>query len=204
MGVIYWHLGELDRAASALRAAVAAEPRYADAHARARQRPQGDARLDRRERLAAARDCHPARPPRLALHARAGAAAQRRRARGPCRIRRGGTAATTGGARARSARLDVGRHPEGRCGGPDGSAEQFPPCHLSLRTATRRLTIRPDWSSSAWASEKQRARHSSARGRSTQASFHLRISDSPGYPVAASGYPIAICRGRLDTDVIRR
>jgi tetratricopeptide (TPR) repeat protein len=32
MGVIYWHQGHLDRAASALRAAVAAEPRYADAH----------------------------------------------------------------------------------------------------------------------------------------------------------------------------
>jgi tetratricopeptide (TPR) repeat protein len=32
MGVIYWHQGDLDRAASALRAAVAAEPGYADAH----------------------------------------------------------------------------------------------------------------------------------------------------------------------------
>ena len=32
MGTIYWHQGDLDRAASALRAAVAAEPRYADAH----------------------------------------------------------------------------------------------------------------------------------------------------------------------------
>jgi tetratricopeptide (TPR) repeat protein len=32
MGVIYWHLGDLDRAASALRAAVAAQPRYADAY----------------------------------------------------------------------------------------------------------------------------------------------------------------------------
>jgi len=32
MGVIYWHQGEIDRAVSALRAAVAAEPRYADAH----------------------------------------------------------------------------------------------------------------------------------------------------------------------------
>ena len=32
MGIIYWHQGELDRAAAALRAAVATEPRYADAH----------------------------------------------------------------------------------------------------------------------------------------------------------------------------
>jgi superkiller protein 3 len=32
LGVIYWHQGDLDRAASALRAAVTAEPRYADAH----------------------------------------------------------------------------------------------------------------------------------------------------------------------------
>lgn len=32
MGIIYWHQGELNRAADALRAAVAAEPRYADAH----------------------------------------------------------------------------------------------------------------------------------------------------------------------------
>ena len=32
MGVIYWHQGDLDRAAAALRAAVAAEPKYADAH----------------------------------------------------------------------------------------------------------------------------------------------------------------------------
>jgi tetratricopeptide (TPR) repeat protein len=32
MGTIYWHQGDLDRAANALRAAVAAEPRYADAH----------------------------------------------------------------------------------------------------------------------------------------------------------------------------
>jgi tetratricopeptide (TPR) repeat protein len=32
MGVIYWHQGDLDRAADSLRAAVAAEPRYADAH----------------------------------------------------------------------------------------------------------------------------------------------------------------------------
>ena len=32
MGIIYWHQGELDRAATALRAAVAAEPKYADAH----------------------------------------------------------------------------------------------------------------------------------------------------------------------------
>ena len=32
LGIIYWHQGDLDRAASALRAAVAAEPRYADAH----------------------------------------------------------------------------------------------------------------------------------------------------------------------------
>jgi tetratricopeptide (TPR) repeat protein len=32
MGVIYWHQGDLDRAATALRAAVAAEPRYADAY----------------------------------------------------------------------------------------------------------------------------------------------------------------------------
>jgi tetratricopeptide (TPR) repeat protein len=32
LGVIYWHQGDLERAASALRAAVAAEPRYADAH----------------------------------------------------------------------------------------------------------------------------------------------------------------------------
>jgi tetratricopeptide (TPR) repeat protein len=31
-GVIYWHQGDLDRAAGALRAAAAAEPRYADAH----------------------------------------------------------------------------------------------------------------------------------------------------------------------------
>jgi tetratricopeptide (TPR) repeat protein len=31
-GVIYWHQGELDRAAGALRAAIAAEPRYVDAH----------------------------------------------------------------------------------------------------------------------------------------------------------------------------
>ncbi len=32
MGVIYWHQGDLDRAAAALRAAIAAEPKYADAH----------------------------------------------------------------------------------------------------------------------------------------------------------------------------
>ena len=32
MGIIYWHQGDLDRAADALRAAVAAEPHYADAH----------------------------------------------------------------------------------------------------------------------------------------------------------------------------
>jgi len=32
MGVIYWHQGKTDRAVSALRLAVAAEPRYADAH----------------------------------------------------------------------------------------------------------------------------------------------------------------------------
>jgi tetratricopeptide (TPR) repeat protein len=32
LGVIYWHRGDLDRAAEALRAAIAAEPRYADAH----------------------------------------------------------------------------------------------------------------------------------------------------------------------------
>jgi tetratricopeptide (TPR) repeat protein len=32
LGVIYWHQGDLERAASALRAAIAAEPRYADAH----------------------------------------------------------------------------------------------------------------------------------------------------------------------------
>ena len=32
MGVIYWHQGQLDRAVSALRAAVAADSRYADAH----------------------------------------------------------------------------------------------------------------------------------------------------------------------------
>jgi tetratricopeptide (TPR) repeat protein len=32
LGIIYWHQGDLDRAASALRAAVTAEPRYADAH----------------------------------------------------------------------------------------------------------------------------------------------------------------------------
>ena len=32
MGIIYWHQGELDRAAAALRAAVATEPRYADAY----------------------------------------------------------------------------------------------------------------------------------------------------------------------------
>jgi protein O-GlcNAc transferase len=31
-GVIYWHQGELGRAAAALRAAIAAAPRYADAH----------------------------------------------------------------------------------------------------------------------------------------------------------------------------
>ncbi len=31
-GVIYWHQGDLDRAAAALRAAIAAEPGYADAH----------------------------------------------------------------------------------------------------------------------------------------------------------------------------
>ena len=33
MGVIYWHQGKRDRAVSALRAAVAADPKYADAHA---------------------------------------------------------------------------------------------------------------------------------------------------------------------------
>jgi protein O-GlcNAc transferase len=32
MGVIYWHQGDLDRAVASLRAAVAAEPKYADAH----------------------------------------------------------------------------------------------------------------------------------------------------------------------------
>ena len=32
MGVIYWHQGDLDRAVTALRAAVTLEPRYADAH----------------------------------------------------------------------------------------------------------------------------------------------------------------------------
>lgn len=32
LGVIYWHQGDLDRAAGALRAAVAADPAYADAH----------------------------------------------------------------------------------------------------------------------------------------------------------------------------
>ena len=32
VGVIYWHQGDLDRATAALRAAVAAEPKYADAH----------------------------------------------------------------------------------------------------------------------------------------------------------------------------
>ena len=32
MGVIYWHQGDLDRAAAALRAAIAIEPKYADAH----------------------------------------------------------------------------------------------------------------------------------------------------------------------------
>ncbi len=31
-GIIYWHQGELDRATTALRAAVALDPRYADAH----------------------------------------------------------------------------------------------------------------------------------------------------------------------------
>ena len=32
LGTIYWHQGDLDRSVSALRAAVAVEPRYADAH----------------------------------------------------------------------------------------------------------------------------------------------------------------------------
>jgi tetratricopeptide (TPR) repeat protein len=32
MGIIYWHQGVLDRATTALRAAVAADPRYVDAH----------------------------------------------------------------------------------------------------------------------------------------------------------------------------
>jgi len=32
MGIIYWHQGDLDRAAAALAAAVAADPGYADAH----------------------------------------------------------------------------------------------------------------------------------------------------------------------------
>ncbi|PYR90563.1 MAG: hypothetical protein DMF84_20200 [Acidobacteria bacterium] len=32
LGVIYWHQGDLDRAIRALRAAIAAEPRYAEAH----------------------------------------------------------------------------------------------------------------------------------------------------------------------------
>lgn len=32
LGVIYWHQGDLERAADALRAAVSAEPRYAEAH----------------------------------------------------------------------------------------------------------------------------------------------------------------------------
>jgi superkiller protein 3 len=32
LGVVYWHQGDVDRAASALRAAVAAQPDYADAH----------------------------------------------------------------------------------------------------------------------------------------------------------------------------
>ena len=32
LGVIYWHQGEIDRAAAALRAAIEAEPRHADAH----------------------------------------------------------------------------------------------------------------------------------------------------------------------------
>jgi tetratricopeptide (TPR) repeat protein len=32
MGVIYWHQGELDRAAAALRAAIAAKPQYVEAH----------------------------------------------------------------------------------------------------------------------------------------------------------------------------
>ncbi len=100
MGVIYWHQGKLDRAVSALRAAIAADAKVCGRARRARERPQGEARLARRERVVAARDCDPARRPRPALHARAGAAAQRRRKRRPRRVRPGRAAAATGGARA--------------------------------------------------------------------------------------------------------
>ena len=189
MGVIYWHQGELDRAVSALRAAVAADPQYADAHDTLGERPQGRARLDRRERVVAARDCDPARLSRL-----------RTTRSGKCCS----SAATNAALAPSSTEAERLRHraalehealvwtsvgsQKARCGGSDGSAEQFPSGHVGLRARTRRRTTRLAWSSSAWASAMRRARHSSGRGRSTPASFPLRISGSPGYPVATSGY----------------
>ncbi len=48
MGVIYWHQGDLDRAAAAFRAAIAARPQYTEAYYALRRRTQGEGRPGRR------------------------------------------------------------------------------------------------------------------------------------------------------------
>ena len=178
MGVIYWHQGELDRAVSALRAAVAAEPRYADAH-----ETLGSVLKEKRDWAGASASLRRAiaiRPDVPASHYALGpgAAAERRRTRGPCRARRGGAAAAAGGARARSARVDVGRHPEGQRGRFDGSAEQFTPRDVGLRRV--RAGSLPDRPGPATPG----AEGGGARGLRAGANAQPKPRSPSGYPVA--------------------
>ena len=72
-GVIYWHQGDLGRAAAALRAAIAEAPHYADAHHALGSVLKTRAPMERCGRVTPDRDLAPAGPLLGAVYAGAGA-----------------------------------------------------------------------------------------------------------------------------------
>ena len=164
LGVIYWHQGELDRAADALRAAIAAEPRYADAHD-----TLGAVLRARRDWAGAAASLRRAialRPDLAGAHYTLGQVLQvsRRRDRGAARIspRRNGSA----GGRSWS------RKPA--CGRPSGPGSSRPGTWPARSTSsgvrrrssrpTRRRTTRWAGCSSAWGGPTPPGLPSTGRG----------------------------------------
>ena len=139
LAVIYFQQGDLDRAARALGAAVAAEPRYADAH-----HTLGAVLAARRDWAKAAESLRRAielRPEsgRRARHARAGAAAVRRRGGGPRAFRGSGPFAPADPARAGGQRVDGRRDSQARGRGSDRGPRSVSARHGGIR----RLRARP-------------------------------------------------------------
>ena len=193
LGVIYWQQGDLDRAASALGAAVAAEPRVRRCALHARRRPGGAARLGGRRRVACGA---PSRCGRI-CRARttrsreccSGRATKRAAARSSPK-----RSACAGGPS--SSRRPACRRPLGtqklETGDLDRRPRSIPARDGGIRGVRARALPDGPGAPAARPARRRRARRSPGRPSSTPASFHPAIRRAPNKPLTSSFVVISV------------